>query len=101
MARGLGKTLVGYPDQDGKGHLVGEGEHAWGPGDWNPLIDDGDALRLAAQLRLEIYIHENDTRVVSGNLASASQEHGDDVLAATRRAIVRTAAAIVLDKVLP
>lgn len=62
---------------------------------WNPLQFSDDALELAVRLRLEVYIHENDTRAVSGNLASAVEQHGSDPSAATRRAIVRAAAEII------
>lgn len=67
---------------------------------WNPLTDDGDALRLAVKLRINIY------NPPTGK-TSASICHGDDGSeicsyfnerspepAATRRAIVRAAAAI-------
>jgi DNA-directed RNA polymerase subunit RPC12/RpoP len=50
---------------------------------WNPLTDDGDALRLAVKLGINIptrWEHEKMERV------------GIDVYAATRRAIVRAAA---------
>ena len=65
---------------------------------WNPLTDDGDALRLAVQLCLYVTV---------GPLASAAswpphgawlqeviEAHGLDRNAATRRAIVRAAAEI-------
>ena len=52
---------------------------------WNPLTDDGDALRLAVKLRL---LGSEDSCLVT-----AMYELGDP-LAATRRAIVRAAAAI-------
>ncbi|KDB70733.1 hypothetical protein [Bordetella bronchiseptica] len=61
---------------------------------WLPLADDGDALRLAVKLRLEVYIHERDTRALGGNLDTAAEQHGTDAYAATRRAIVRAAAEI-------
>jgi len=61
---------------------------------WNPLIFSGDALDLAVKRRLEIYIHEQETRVVGRNLESASEQHGDDAGAATRRAITRAAAEV-------
>lgn len=62
---------------------------------WNPLTDDGDALRLAVTLRLEVYIHETDTRAIDGNLiATVGESHGNDKFAATRRAITRAAAEI-------
>lgn len=78
---------VGYADKDGK--FV-----PFVPETWNPLTDDGDALRLAVDLRLEIYIHESDTRCVWPNVESLFEQHNDDPYAATRRAIVRAAAEI-------
>lgn len=55
---------------------------------WNPLTDDGDALRLAAKLDLlnnPRMIHERDVLMFT---------KGVEKLEATRRAIVRAAAAI-------
>ena len=62
---------------------------------WNPLTDDGDALRLAVKLDIPlsaescngaVWICKGDLQVV--------EPLGKDPLAATRRAIVRAAAAI-------
>jgi len=50
---------------------------------WNPLTDDGDALRLACKLRLR----------VNTDICFAEVPH-EKQCAATRRAIVRAAAAI-------
>jgi hypothetical protein len=50
---------------------------------WNPLTDDGDALRLAVKLRLMDEVSVMD-----------AQYESEDPLAATRLAIVRAAAAI-------
>jgi hypothetical protein len=61
---------------------------------WNPLTDDGDALRLAVKLGIEIYIHENDTQCIGPNLHRAIETHEDNPEAATRSAIVRAAAEI-------
>jgi hypothetical protein len=78
---------------------------------WNPLDDDGDALRLAVKLEMEIYHAFDDVMNV---YASYPVEEGQiqgiqyvvephnkdpfattrDPLAATRRAIVRAAAEI-------
>jgi hypothetical protein len=64
---------------------------------WNPLTDDGDALRLAVKLRLWVGQHE-DGVTVSDLYARfkvvIEEDHGTDDLAATRRAIVRAAAEI-------
>ena len=66
-----------------------------------PLTDDGDALRLAVWLRLEIEFGSNFVNVgTSGKSDSnkewhlAREEFGDGPLAATRLAIVRAAAEI-------
>ena len=72
---------------------------------WNPLTDDGDALRLAVALELEVYFGDDEagTSVHVGYAAapdSASmvryciQPSNADPLAATRRAITRAAAEI-------
>ena len=63
---------------------------------WNPLEDDGDALRLAVALRLEVswwraaVMVETDDKKASSGICT----FGDDPAAATRRAIVRAAAAL-------
>ena len=64
---------------------------------WNPLTDDGDALRLAVTLYFTVQVDEEDakTYVVSdGGLCVAIESHTADPLAATRLAIVRAAAEI-------
>jgi hypothetical protein len=65
---------------------------------WNPLRDDGDALRLAATLKLRIDIGPTcvvvkayDTDGGRANRADFS-DHNSDPCAATRRAIVLNAA---------
>jgi hypothetical protein len=59
---------------------------------WNPLTDDGDALRLAVKLKMGFSIWDK-TAVVANNEIT-HEPHGDDPYAATRRVIVRAAAAI-------
>jgi len=66
---------------------------------WNPLTDDGDALRLAVKLNIwPVRQYAQPTIVVQKGAAYfdelASEPIGDDPLAATRRAIVRAAAEI-------
>ena len=69
---------------------------------WNPLTDDGDALRLAVKLRLGL-VHswelEDEDAVATVWISHdgqclAEEIKGDDPYAATRRAIVRAAAAL-------
>ena len=69
---------------------------------WNPLQDDGDALRLAVKLNLLILPYPSDCAVlvVDSNIVSGVPDSivhwgvPPDALASTRRAIVRAAAAI-------
>jgi len=61
---------------------------------WNPLTDDGDALRLAVTLMLDICCHERGAHVDGAMREHHTEESGDDPYAATRRAIVRAAAEI-------
>ena len=78
-------------------HLEVEG--TWGHGKWNPLENDGDALRLAVKLRLIVDITPwaSDAYHWRGK---KSEDFGirhteyEDPMAATRLAIVRAAAAI-------
>lgn len=79
------------------GLYLSNGEH------WNPLTDDGDALRLAVKLGMTVNC-ENDIEVacatsgwMDGNLLPegvGTENYGEDPLAATRLAIVRAAAEI-------
>jgi len=69
-----------------------------GDDSWNPLTDDGDALRLAVKLGLLIDVWLQQKVCIAGNLGEevvdAKVEFGTDPYAATRRAIVRAAAEI-------
>jgi hypothetical protein len=60
---------------------------------WNPLTDDGDALRLAVKLKLEIRFYTNDD-VVVGDGEDAYECMSGEPYSATRRAIVKAAAEI-------
>ncbi len=67
---------------------------------WNPLTDDGDALRLAVKLNLEVsFDNEPDGPIVCVDSSFIDipymiEDLGKDPYAATRRAIVRAAAEI-------
>ena len=67
---------------------------------WNPLTDDGDALRLAVKLDLHVQCdfkeEESKVYVYGGWVGNGIEEElGElDKFAATRRAIVRAAAEI-------
>jgi hypothetical protein len=61
---------------------------------WNPIEDDGDALRLAVKLRLEVSVWDTDTTVLTSDdeILTLIEPANGDPLAATRRAITRAAA---------
>ena len=67
---------------------------------WNPLVDDGDAFRLAVKLKMNVYPGEAypwDTSVAdySHKFSAVCDEDEDpNSYSATRRAIVRAAAEI-------
>ena len=80
----------------------------WPSFKWNPLTDDGDALRLRNRIQAMVYSDGNSVTVLCDNTMKPRVEislaYGRDlpkgysshasVDAATRRAIVRAAAAI-------
>ena len=65
---------------------------------WNPLTDDGDALRLAVKLGINISTPDDGDMLASAthwNLPMFFAEKADaDPYAATRRAIVHAAASL-------
>lgn len=78
--------------------------------EWNPLERDGDALRLAVRLGIDVLFTAEDVEAVATQHAKASDGEmispwaceswtlkQQDPYAATRRAIVRAAAAIGKD----
>ena len=83
---------------------LGEFEMDYGVGFsecWNPLTDDGDALRMAVKLGLSIeFDRYPSTTMTTGKAFRVriwsfgwhKEDFDDDGLAATRRAIVRAAA---------
>lgn len=78
--------------------LNGDGEHPIFK--WNPLANDGDALRLAVTLSISVSYDRLDQgvderRVFAVHARGVELEHlGEDRYAATRLAITRAAAAI-------
>ena len=102
-AKAAGYANAKYQDLRGWGEVrYGLTEAIWtGEGYWNPIADDGDALRLMVRLRLEPRFLDNShsngaepSRVTLHNFAGIVENIDGDPLAATRRAIVRAAAEI-------
>lgn len=86
----LAAKAAGYDVEFDKPHPIiiinGVGKY------WDPLIDDGDALRLAVALKISVTISEfNRTVCRQGTEFRSITEHGEDAGAATRRAIVLAA----------
>ena len=92
-AAGMTLTLGGY---------IGASRHDENGRQWNPLTDDGDALRLAVRLGMEVvidiecedvcaYVYKPDGKRFYACETAAFMA---DPYEATRRAIVRTAAEI-------
>lgn len=99
-AKAAGMTIDTHYVDGGASVWEGERHHSdWIP-DWNPLDDDGDALRLAVKLRIDVFFHAQrvEGHVAGGRIppvrAIEREDYGDDPYAATRRAIVRAAAEI-------
>lgn len=64
---------------------------------WNPLNNDGDALRLAVKLNLDLMLSPSHGKFAESIYEPRVKESGfpeGDPYAATRRAIVKAAAAI-------
>lgn len=85
-AAGMSGTAVDYDDrlvflEDGKPASI----------EWNPLTDDGDALRLAVKLNITVFIYDDETSTALNGVVAKNWGSKE---ANTRRAIVRAAAAI-------
>lgn len=76
-------------------HASGEGGQCQS---FNPLDNDGDAFRLAVDLGVDVICNEYHSCVqvfyIDGSSESMVEPYGEDKHAATRRSIVRAAAAI-------
>ena len=94
-AKAEGRAIKYMKIIDGNGKKIGEEFIAC----WNPLTDDGDALRLAVKLSLVVWDWEQYQKAMAEVRHGAARgEYWEDVgtnpCAATRRAIVRAAAEI-------
>ena len=105
-AAGLKIHVARQVERDEEGHANSGLWIVNGSTCWNPLINDGDALRLAVKLDLSsLMIFQSsgekhrefwspNSGYDGGKSATTKDEYKDDPYAATRRAIVRAAAAI-------
>ncbi|HBO4723795.1 TPA: hypothetical protein L4V16_002020 [Pseudomonas aeruginosa] len=74
--------------------IYGEDAGTDGPREWNPLTDDGDALRLAVTLNLTVSICDEFTKVTHGFEEGIIEYADGHKERAARMAIVRAAAEI-------
>lgn len=81
--------MMGHPDNGKEGFLI---EYGIGSSIWNPLTDDGDALRLAVKLCMNVEV--TDSYVFACSVGNFSEPAKPDRNSAVRRAIVRAAAAM-------
>ena len=98
-AKAAGMRCIEYTnDYDGMMGLMQCDEHGRHTYTWNPLADDGDALRLCVKLGLDVasFLGSKVTRcwVLWFANDGIKEPHGSDPYAATRRAITRAAAEI-------
>ena len=89
-AKAAGITSVGY----GRNGIATGRNGSCLVGYWNPLTDDGDALRLAVKLNINITHSAFGVDATKTGSEISFEGWGADRLSATRRAIVRAAAAI-------
>lgn len=66
---------------------------------WDPLSDDGDAIRLSVDMKMDVLQYADDDHDPKHACADYYfcenyDDHGGDSYAATRRAIVRAAAQV-------
>jgi hypothetical protein len=90
-AKAAGYKVRYVSDGKGGGSFYMEPSQLW----WNPLIDDGDALRLAVKLNIHVMLYEGLTtaRPLLADFGCDERDYNNPC-AATRRSIVRAAAEI-------
>lgn len=90
----LAAKAVGYETKEDKhsGEVRVKIKNLWPL--FNPLTDDAQAFRLAVDLGVKIEQIKSSVSVYHPDAGLSFVSHGNDKHAATRRAIVRAAAAI-------
>lgn len=95
-AKVAGAQVTDYSDRTPDHLTIKHADGIWR--EWNPLKDDGDALRLMVSLRqhnFDAYIGPDSVQAETWlSSFSAMLADGDDPYAALRRAIVEAAAGI-------
>ena len=91
-AKAIGCTIRGKADEEYYNLHEADDTHSL----WNPLTDDGDALRLAVKLEFTVSTWGEDVAIWQGDGDGREtlEPITTDRLASTRRAIVRAASEI-------
>ena len=89
-AKAAGRSFAFGKDWHDEGEIYLDGRQ------WNPLTNDGDALRLAVKLGIHLQFAMDYAVSYAGSVHAKqfTELDGHDPYAATRRAIVRAAAEI-------
>jgi hypothetical protein len=88
------RSIGGAVYTERRGLACASGKRRW----WNPLIDDGDAFRLSVKLDMRVCVGRvdfGDFETWEDSIDMPEADVRADPTAATRRAIVRAAAAMV------
>lgn len=86
-AKASGRTVLGWYNGEPTYAILDD------ESSWNPLLRDGEALRLAVILEMDVFVRAGRwTEAVRPMGPACKETHGGDPMAATRRAIVRAAA---------
>lgn len=101
-AKAVGKVITGWNTRHGVDVAVLDDGSYWQPLLNNSITDtDGDAMRLAVELKFQVLIGQGPDGDITWiralenlDIDGASERHGPDAASATRRAIVRAAAEI-------
>ncbi len=86
----LAAKAAGYEYAKNGGYIIVDGI----PRNWNPLSDDGDALRLAVRLEMDVSFGLRGAVVEQSHGRKVQELDDNEPYVATRRAIVRAAAEI-------
>lgn len=94
-AAGLKVRCVGNGEPNGTYSFYAEPSQLW----WNPLVDDGDAFRLATHLRIDLCFEKTHSVGAYTERDEWFHEHCDQgkaeqILDKARRAITRAAASM-------
>lgn len=99
-AKAAGTKIIRITDT-GMPLIHGKDENGKHWDSWNPLTDDGDALRLAVKLKMQVQINEASViaELPQSDIGETKEvieyfDEPEESYAATRRAIVRAAAEI-------